>query len=233
MGKNAGAQETNTANTAYQQEIQNANTLFGYLQQNYPQIAAQLQNFGSTLNGNTSSPLMQAAQAPVRAATNSQLNTIQSNAGGVANPAALYEGISLNGQQNAALAADQTLATAGNGFSNLASLLFGGAGTGQSSLNAAAGGEANLGAQLNQNANAPWEALLGAAGEYFGAQAVKTGSTAVTPNPNVIPSSFNALSSATQTPFGTTGIGGSSGPISQAALTNQPGFGMGWLGGLP
>jgi len=124
---------------------------------------------------------MTATEAPVNAQTSRTLNTIQNNLGGVANPNALYSDIALSGQQNAGLAGDNMLSQALNSLQSLFSMGYGGVNTGSSGLNNAAGGEAQLGAVMNNQQNAWWQSILGAAGEYYG---LNHGQNTTQNNPN-------------------------------------------------
>jgi hypothetical protein len=187
-----------------------------------PQLQQLLPELQGTLQGQNTA-LTQAAQAPVNQATSHALNTIQGNAGGVANPAALYEDIALGGQQNAALAGDANMQASLAALQNLIGMGYSGVNTAQQSLQGAGGGETNLGSAIGQTANAPWEALLGAAGQYAAMSAGappgsasafsgggKAGSSAVAGKAPALTS----LASPNTTPYGTSGFTSTSSPIS-------------------
>ncbi len=169
MGKSGGGQQINNADQYYQQEANNSNQLMQQFSQMYlPMLQQLIPELQGTLNGQNT-PLTQAAQAPVNAQTSRDLNTVQNNLGGVSNANALYNDIALGGQQNAGLAGDSMLNSALSALQNLSGYGYGSVNTAQGSLNNAAGGEGNLGLGLNQQANAGWESLLGAAGTAAGA----------------------------------------------------------------
>ncbi len=169
MGKSGGSTQTSNADNYYNQEANNSNQLLQQFNSMYlPMLQQLLPELQGTVNGQNTA-LTQAAQAPVNAQTSRSLNTIQGNLGGVTNPDALYSDIALGGSQNAGLAGDSMLNSALSALQNLSSMGYGSVNTAQNSLNNAAGGEANLGAYLNQQANAPWQQLLGAAGTAAGA----------------------------------------------------------------
>ena len=167
MGGGANSQQ-NSSDQYYQQEANQGNQLFNQYETDFmPQMMKLMPLLMGTINGQ-SNALTQSAQAPVNAATSRSLNTMQNNAGGYSNMDALASDIALNGQQNAGLASDNLM---DGSIANLLSM-FGmgqqGAGMGMGGLNNAAGGEANLGAQINQQNNAWWQSLLGAAGAGAG-----------------------------------------------------------------
>lgn len=168
MGKkNQGSQQIANSDSYYNQLANESNAMFSQfnnldlpaLQQLFPELQQSLNGQG---------PLMTAAQAPVNAATSRALNNVQSNLGGVANPNALYSDIALSGQQNAGLAGDQMLQSSLAALQNLISMGYGGVNTGTSALNNAASGELQVGSTLNNQSNAWWQSILGAAGEYYG-----------------------------------------------------------------
>lgn len=161
-------QQQNSADQYYQQEANQGNQLFNQYQQYFLPIAQQMiPLLTDTVNGKNTS-LTQAAMAPVNASTSRSLNTMQNNLGGAVNPDAAFADIALNGQQNAGLAGDNLIS---GSLSQLLSL-FGmgqqGAGMGMSGLNSSAGGEANLGAQINQQQNQFWDSLLSGLGQAGG-----------------------------------------------------------------
>lgn len=160
-GKNNGQSQVNSADSYYQSLANNSNALF---QMYLPVLQQLLPELQSTVEGGPS-PLMTAAQAPVNAQTARMMSTIQNNLGGIGNPNAMLSDIALNGQQQAGLSADQMLSQALSALQNLSGQ---GISTGASGLNGAAGGEANLGLNLNQQGN--WlPQLLGAAGQAYAA----------------------------------------------------------------
>lgn len=168
MGKkNQGSQQIANSDSYYNQLANESNAMFSQfnnldlpaLQQLFPELQQSLNGQG---------PLMTAAQAPVNAATSRAINNVQSNLGGVANPNALYSDIALSGQQNAGLAGDQMLQSSLAALQNLIGMGYGGVNTGTSALNSAASGELQVGSTLNNQSNAWWQSILGAAGEYYG-----------------------------------------------------------------
>ena len=168
MGKNDGLAQINNADQYYQQLAGESNSLFSqFNQMDLPALQQLFPELQGTLNG-TNSTLMNAAEAPVNAQTSRMLNTVQGNLGGVTNPNALYSDIAMQGQQNAGLAADQTVGQSLSALQNLIGMGYGGVQTGTGSLNSAAGGEAQLGTAMNNQSNAWWQAILGAAGQYYG-----------------------------------------------------------------
>ena len=170
-----GSQQINSSDQYYQQLAGESGQLFNQFNQLYlPMLQKLIPELQSTVEGGNS-PLMQAAEAPVNAQTGRMMNTIQNNEGGVGNPNALLSDIALNGQQQAGLSGDQMLSQALAALQNLTGMGYEGVRTGTSGLGNAAGGEANLGLQLNQQSNWLPQLLGSAAQAYAASQGVPTG----------------------------------------------------------
>lgn len=161
-------QQQNSADQYYQQEANQGNQLFNQYQQYFLPIAQQMiPLLTDTVNGKNTS-LTQAAMAPVNASTSRSLNTMQNNLGGTVNPDAAFADIALNGQQNAGLAGDNLISGSLQQLLSLFGMGQQGAGMGMQGLNSAGGGEANLGAQINQQQNQFWDSLLSGIGTGAG-----------------------------------------------------------------
>jgi hypothetical protein len=168
MGKNSGGSEVSNANNYYNQVANDANAMVGnFNQYDLPLMQTLDPILLRTLMGDPTA-LTRAAQAPVLANASSALNTLRSNPSGAVNPNALYQDMILNGNQQAGLAGDQMLNTSLGAIQNILGLGYGSVGQSMNALNSAAGGEANLGLNLNEQGNEWWKALLGAAGTAAG-----------------------------------------------------------------
>lgn len=168
MGKkNQGSQQIANSDNYYSQLANESSALFSQFNQlDLPALQKLFPELEQAITGQ--GPLMTAAQAPVNAATARALNNVQGSLGGVANPAALYSDIALNGQTQAGLAGDQMLQSSLSALQNLIGMGYQGVNTGTNALNNAASGEAQIGETLNNQGNAWWQAILGAAGQYYG-----------------------------------------------------------------
>jgi hypothetical protein len=112
-----------------------------------------------TLSGEGS--LYEAARSPAIAQTEQGIATMQNQAGGQANPNALYEQIATGVEQTASLGANQILTSA---LSSLQSLISGGMNFSGQSLGTAGQGETQIG-EYEQNQMNQWiQSIFGAAG---------------------------------------------------------------------
>ena len=169
MGKNSGGQEIGNANQYYAQEAANSNALMQQWQSLYlPVLQKLLPELQGTVEGGYT-PLTEGAQAPVKAETAQMLSTMQNNEGGVVNPNALFSNIALKGDTSAALSGDQMIAQALAALQNLTGQGGSLVNTAQGSLNGAAGGEGQIGTNLNAANAQMWSSILGAAGTVAGA----------------------------------------------------------------
>lgn len=168
MGKKGGNDQQHAADKMYQQQADQSNQYFQqWMTQFYPELQKLMPIYQGALDGSNST-LMNAAEAPVNVNTARMINTVDSNPGMATNKNAALQDIAFSGQQQAGLAADQTIAMAASALQNLLGIGSGNAQTGTSNLGSAAGGEANLGAQISNQDNAWWQSVLGAAGTAYG-----------------------------------------------------------------
>lgn len=233
MSKGGENQAYNNENAALQNQNQLTNELaqlsqeYGdqynsmvvpLLQQIYPELISTVQG-GST-------PLTEAAQAPVQSATNSAINTALQQQGGLVNPDALYKDIATSGQQQSALASDATINSALTALQNLFSGQQSLASSGLSGTNAAASQSGNIaGAYGNEaqqlNPASDIAALVAAGAQAYGAsQGAPTGGRASNKSPQSAPVQTSVNTVAPQS----ASTGSSASPLQQAydSISSMP-----------
>lgn len=169
MGKNSGSSQINQADQYYQQEAQNSDALMKQFNDMYLPILKQfLPELQGTLSGDYT-PLSEAAQAPVKANTAQMLRTLQNNAGSATNPDALYSDLMMGGNTSAALSSDQMLSQALAALQGLTGQGYGSVNTAMTGANNAAGGEGQIGTNLNNSNNAMWGSIFQGLGTAAGA----------------------------------------------------------------